>query len=215
MRKGDREGLDYFNKYAESVGYDRVQIIPNHMQRNWDGTFKLWVWTEGKVKNAQPDAVYAANTRWGIEKLQKDKQKEFPKGEFSIVQRKRLTEYNSNLSLFYNNINLLKSKNQFEAAEMMRVSGKELLKRRNQYAKYGKTRRDVKGFIGSIENTPKQRVNNYLKAYASRITGGIQAIEYAKLNEFHRGLFNKKWISKNFHNTKIFSKQRRLEKFLL
>ena len=53
IRKGDRESLDYFNKYAESVGYDRIQIIPNHMQRNWDGAFKLWVWTEGKVKNAQ------------------------------------------------------------------------------------------------------------------------------------------------------------------
>ena len=77
---------------------------------------------------------------------------------------------------------------------MMRVSGKELLKRRNQYAKYGKTRRDVKGYIGSIEKTAKERVNNYLKAYTARITGGIQAIEYAKLNEFHRSLFNKKWI---------------------
>jgi hypothetical protein len=207
LRKGDREGLDYFNKHAESVGYDRVQIIPNHMQRNWDGTFKLWVWTEGKIKNAEPDAVYSANTKWGIDKLQKDKQKEFPKGEFSIVQRKKLTEYNSNLSMFYDNINLLKAKNLHEAAEIMQLSGKELLQRKNQYAKYGKTRRDVKGYIGSVEKTAKERVNNYLKAYTSRITGGVQAIEYAKLNEFHRALFNKKWISKNFYNTKIFSKQ--------
>ena len=207
MRKGDREGLDYFNKYAESVGYDRVQIIPNHMQRNWDGTFKLWVWTEGKVKNAQPDAVYAAQTKWGIDKLLKEKKKEFPKGEFSIVKRKKLTEYNSNLSLFYDNVALLKAKGQMEAVQMMELSGKELLQRRNQYAKYGKTRRDVKGYIGSIEKTAKERVNNYLKAYTARITGGIQAIEYAKLNEFHRSLFNKKWISKNFNNTKIYSKQ--------
>ena len=207
MRKGDREGLDYFNKYAESVGYDRIQIIPNHMQRNWDGAFKLWIWTEGKVKNAQPDAVRAAETKWGIDKILKEKKKEFPKGEFSIVQRKKLTEYNSNLSLFYDNIALLKAKGQMEAVQMMELSGKELLQRRNQYAKYGKTRRDVKGYIGSIEKTAKERVNNYLKAYTARITGGIQAIEYAKLNEFHRALFNKKWISKNFYNTKIYSKQ--------
>ena len=68
------------------------------MQRNWDGAFKLWVWTEGKTKNAEPAAVYAANTKWAIEALQKEKQKEFPNAEFNIVQRQRATEYNSNLS---------------------------------------------------------------------------------------------------------------------
>ena len=207
LRKGDRESLDFFNKHAEGLGFERVQVIPNHMQRNWDGAFKLWVWTEGKVKNAQPDAVYAASNKWKIEDILKEKKKEFPKGEFSIVQRQRLTDYNSNLSLFYDNIALLKAKGQFEAVEMMKLSGKELLERRNHYAKYGKTRRDVKGYIGSIESTAKERVNNYLKAYTQRITGGIQAVEYARLNEFHRKLFNKKWISKNFNNTKVFSKQ--------
>ena len=207
IRKGDREAIDFFNKHAEGLGYERIQVIPNHMQRNWDGTFKLWVWTEGKTKNAEPDAVYAANTKWAIEALQKEKQKEFPNAEFNIVQRQRATEYNSNLSLFYDNIALLKAKGQTAAVEMMQLSGKELLKRRNQYAKYGKTRRDVKGYIGSVESTAKERVNNYLKAYTQRITGGIQAIEYARLNEFHRTLFNKKWISKNFNNTKVFSKQ--------
>jgi len=207
LRKGDRESIDFFNKHAEGLGYERIQIIPNHMQRNWDGAFKLWVWTEGKTKNAEPDAVYAASNKWKIEELQKQKEKEFPNAEFNIVQRQRLTEYNSNLSLFYDNIALLKAKGQFEAVEMMKLSGKELLKRRNQYAKYGKTRRDVKGYVGSIESTAKERVNNYLKAYTQRITGGVQAIEYARLNEFHRKLFNKKWISKNFNNTKVLSKQ--------
>ena len=207
MRKGDRESIDFFNKHAVGLGYERIQIIPNHMHRNWDGAFKLWVWTEGKTKNAEPDAVYAASNKWKIEEIQKQKEKEFPNAEFNIVQRQRLTEYNSNLSLFYDNIALLKAKGQFEAVEMMKLSGKELLKRRNQYAKYGKTRRDVKGYIGSIESTAKERVNNYLKAYTQRITGGVQAIEYARLNEFHRKLFNKKWINKDFNNTKVFSKQ--------
>jgi len=207
MRKGDREAINFFNKHAEGLGYERIQVIPNHMQRNWDGAFKLWVWTEGKTKNAQPDAVYAAHTNKKINEIQEAKAKEFPNAEFNIVQRKRLTEYNSNLSLFYDNIALLKAKGQTAAVEMMQLSGKELLKRRNQYAKYGKTRRDVKGYIGSVESTAKERVNNYLKAYTQRITGGIQAIEYARLNEFHRTLFNKKWISRNFNNTKILSKQ--------
>ena len=208
LRKGDRESLDYFNKHARKVGYDRVQVIPNHMQRNWDGTFKLWMWSEGKqTKNSLPDHVYAANTKWGISELKKKYKKIYPNADFSTVRRQKHTDYNSNISMFYDNINLLKAKGQHEAAEIMRLSGKELLKRKNHYAKYGQTRRDVKGYIGSVEKTAKERVNNYFKAYVSRITGAAQAIEYAKLNEFHRALFNNKKISTNFNNTKIFSKQ--------